>query len=135
MAVGRAVLVTLGFMLATGPAVGQELPRDVGDPSITNLPSLLVGQAFAFEYPGVAVRDGLEGEVMINTCVNASGKPNTVKVSRSSGHAVLDEATRILIARHARFKPAEAAGIPIAVCNYSFIWVWKLPGRPPETSR
>jgi len=55
-------------------------------------------------------------------------------VAKSSGHAVLDQASLDWTANGMRFKPARAAGKPVAVCNYRFVQEWKLPksGPPPS---
>ncbi|MBC3873188.1 energy transducer TonB [Undibacterium flavidum] len=43
-------------------------------------------------YPAVAQRRGLEGTVVLRVKVLATGFPDDVQVSKSSGHSVLDEA-------------------------------------------
>jgi protein TonB len=44
------------------------------------------------DYPPMAQRRGLEGQVVLKVHVLASGQPDSVTVARSSGHAILDEA-------------------------------------------
>ena len=56
-------------------------------------------------YPEQARRQGVEGTVVLQLTVGADGSPGDVRVSRSSGHAALDEAA-IAHVRRARFSPA-----------------------------
>jgi periplasmic protein TonB len=75
-----------------GPAVG-ELGSD-------NKASDIVGPAFDVDYlhnpkpqyPLIARRMKLEGTVIVHVLVNASGKPEVVRLEKSSGVAVLDQA-------------------------------------------
>jgi TonB family protein len=131
----RSIVVGLSGAAVAGLAIAQEAARDVGDPSITKKPALDFQNATPPEYPRVALRNGLHGNVKISTCVDEAGKPHSVSVSESSGHDVLDEASRKWIAEDARFKPAEAGGTPVAVCNYTFTYECRLPeGAGPVAS-
>jgi protein TonB len=56
-------------------------------------------------YPEQARQQGVEGTVVLQLTVRADGSPSDVQVSRSSGHAALDEAA-IAHVRRARFSPA-----------------------------
>jgi protein TonB len=56
-------------------------------------------------YPEQARQQGVEGTVVLQLTVGADGSPGHVRVSRSSGHAALDEAA-IAHVRRARFSPA-----------------------------
>ena len=56
-------------------------------------------------YPEQARQQGVEGTVVLRLTVGADGTPSDVRVSRSSGHAALDEAA-IAHVRRARFSPA-----------------------------
>ena len=56
-------------------------------------------------YPERARQQGVEGTVVLRLTVGADGLPGNVRVSRSSGHAALDEAA-IAHMRRARFSPA-----------------------------
>ena len=56
-------------------------------------------------YPEQARQQGVEGTVVLQLTVRADGSPSDVRVSRSSGHAALDEAA-IAHVRRARFSPA-----------------------------
>jgi protein TonB len=63
-------------------------------------------------YPAVAQRRGLEGTVVLRVKVLASGLPDDVQVSKSSGHVVLDEAA-IKAVLSWTFDPAKRGRTPI----------------------
>lgn len=63
-------------------------------------------------YPLVARSRHLEGRVMLQVEVAASGDPLTVRVISSSGHDVLDVAAADAV-RTWRFVPATRAGLPV----------------------
>lgn len=64
-------------------------------------------------YPSQARRRGFEGKVLIRAQVAASGECAGATVSRSSGHAVLDEAALTAV-RQWRFVPASRGGRAVA---------------------
>lgn len=132
----RIVVAALAVVGASGLAVGQEPPRDLTDWSITKRPTIGPAEPFVFPDPPDEVRKGFEGETKVTLCIDAAGRPNAVRVTKSSGHPALDEFTRKWVEEKARFNPAEAAGKKVAVCGYAFTWMWKIPKEePPETSR
>ncbi|MGC1175504.1 energy transducer TonB [Polaromonas sp.] len=57
------------------------------------------------EYPPAALRQELQGQVMVKLRVLASGAAADVQIRTSSGHALLDEAALAYL-RRARFVPA-----------------------------
>jgi len=63
-------------------------------------------------YPAFARRLGYEGRVVLHIQVMATGSVGTVRVERSSGYAVLDEAALESVKRW-RFKPAQRGGQPV----------------------
>ncbi len=63
-------------------------------------------------YPAFARRLGYEGRVVLHIQVLATGSVGTVRVERSSGYAVLDEAALESVKRW-RFKPAQRGGQPV----------------------
>jgi len=67
-------------------------------------------------YPEQARQQGVEGTVVLQLTVGADGLPGNVRVSRSSGHAALDEAA-IAHVRRARFSPAlkDGRAVPMAI--------------------
>lgn len=64
-------------------------------------------------YPLVARRRGWEGRVLLEVRVGADGSVGRVRVARSSGHSVLDEAARAAV-EHWTFTPARAGGVTLA---------------------
>ena len=64
-------------------------------------------------YPRRAKREGLEGTTLLRVAVQASGKPGAVKVQKSSGHEVLDEAAVEAVSKWT-FVPATQGGDPVA---------------------
>lgn len=67
-------------------------------------------------YPEQARQQGVEGTVVLQLTVRADGSPGDVRVSRSSGHAALDEAA-IAHLRRARFSPAlkDGGAVPMTM--------------------
>lgn len=63
------------------------------------------------EYPPLARRRGWQGEVLLRIHVTSGGAPLAVRVQRSSGHRVLDDAA-VAAARSWRFAPALHDGTP-----------------------
>jgi TonB family protein len=61
------------------------------------------------DYPIAAQMDGIEGQVDLGLFVNSSGVPDEVKVMKSSGHAVLDDAA-LVFAKKVTFEPAQVDG-------------------------
>ncbi|MFC3813978.1 energy transducer TonB [Lysobacter sp. GCM10012299] len=57
-------------------------------------------------YPREAVREGLMGTVELEILVGIDGRPLEVRVVRSSGHRVLDQAARRAVLAQWRFQPA-----------------------------
>ena len=41
-------------------------------------------------YPTMAIKRGVEGTVYVSFRINESGKPDDIKIQKSSGHSVLD---------------------------------------------
>jgi protein TonB len=65
-------------------------------------------------YPGTALRLGITGSVVLRIEVDATGKPVSGTIDRSSGSTILDKAALKFVLARWRFKPAEHAGQPIA---------------------
>lgn len=57
-------------------------------------------------YPVEAARRGQEGTVGVTVSVTAYGQPKDCKVTKSSGHELLDTAACAGMLRYARFDPA-----------------------------
>ena len=91
------------------PVAASSVPRVAG---VTRAP-VLARQNARVDYPLRARRRGWEGAVALRLRVDAEGRVAVVEVTRSSGHAVLDDAA-CAAAREWRFAPAMRDGEPVA---------------------
>lgn len=64
-------------------------------------------------YPARALRQELEGTVLLEVLVDIDGRPLEVTVSRSSGHRELDRAALRHVLERWRFQPALRDGRPV----------------------
>ncbi len=64
------------------------------------------------EYPGAALRKGMEGRVILRIKVMPNGRAGTVEVTKSSGKQVLDDAA-VETVRNWKFIPAKRGDTPI----------------------
>lgn len=95
-------------------------PGEPTDRNVVELPADPVGpvQASRLEtsvappppYPREALRDGLEGTVVLRLLVDVDGRPIDVVVERSSGHRLLDAAARRHVLAKWTFRPAMRDG-------------------------
>jgi protein TonB len=67
-------------------------------------------QAPAPAYPRDALRDGIQGTVMLQVLVDVDGRPLDVRIQQSSGNRQLDNAARRQVLEHWRFRPAMKEG-------------------------
>lgn len=65
---------------------------------------LAYAEPLRLKYPSLALRQRLQGQVMLRVLVDADGAVQRVELERSSGHAPLDAAAREAVSR-ARFRP------------------------------
>ncbi|KMM75292.1 energy transducer TonB [Xanthomonas sp. NCPPB 1128] len=63
--------------------------------------------------PRDALRDRLQGSVLLRVLVGTDGQPLQVSVEKSSGHRVLDQAARDQVLKRWAFKPALQNGTPV----------------------
>lgn len=63
-------------------------------------------QAPAPTYPRDALRDGVEGTVLLKVLVDIDGRPLDVQIEHSSGNRSLDRAAREQVLQRWRFRPA-----------------------------
>ncbi|PTN54951.1 energy transducer TonB [Stenotrophomonas panacihumi] len=61
-------------------------------------------------YPRAALKDRLQGTVLLQVRVDTDGRPVAVDIARSSGHRVLDQAAQQQVMRQWRFRPAMQDG-------------------------
>jgi periplasmic protein TonB len=73
------------------------------------------------------IREGLTGTARFALNIDASGKVTGCTITRSTGHAALDEATCQLVTKRARFDAArDSSGKPVAG-NFSNTITWNIP--------
>lgn len=63
-------------------------------------------------YPKAAENEEWEGVVVVEAAIDASGHPTTVKIAKSSGHEVLDNAFMASVMKM-RFKPKRVQGVDV----------------------
>ena len=79
------------------------------------------------DYRPAWIRRELTGTARFRLEISATGKVSGCRVTGSTGHAELDEATCMLVQRRARFEPARgSAGQPVAG-SYAGSVLWRLP--------
>lgn len=123
-----------GAPSGTGGSTGTSTGGVEGTPSGGASGALLVPPTIvsspAIAYPASARRRVLEGDVRCRLHVTAEGRVESVDITLSSGHAVLDEA-----AQHAlldwRFTPATRGGVPCA-CVIEHVVTFRLVGAATE---
>ena len=130
----KFLVVAIAGCCVAMPAFAQTPPLDAKDPSITKKVTLDLSRMKTPIYPPEARRAHAMGEVKINVCVDASGKPGSATLVSSSGSELLDKASLDWVADGAWFKPAEVNGTHVAICNYTFTYVWTLDARPSDFS-
>jgi protein TonB len=99
---------------APGPSVAAVPPSSPSPARITQPARPRGGYQVRPGYPAVARRAGAEGTTVLRVHVRADGTIDDVQVSRSAGHAALDEAAAAAVAR-GRFEPARSGSEAVAV--------------------
>ncbi|MDH5680514.1 MAG: TonB family protein [Spirochaetota bacterium] len=94
------------YKSATKP---RKVPKMTRKPVVFVRAKLLKGQSQKPRYPYLAKRYGLEGKVTLGVYISVGGKVYRVKVLKSSGHKLLDEAA-IETAQTWLFRPAQRDG-------------------------
>jgi len=79
------------------------------------------------DYPRRALREEREGVTGFRVTVGTDGRVSDCQITRSSGHADLDEATCTNITRRARFRPATNGDGDEVVGYYSNSVRWVIP--------
>jgi protein TonB len=91
------------------PHVLQAKPATIGELSQS---TAKVGTAIPLVYPLIAKKNEWEGTVRVRVVVQPSGFPETIRIQKSSGHNVLDNAA-VEALRKTRFIPAKDGNIPV----------------------
>lgn len=79
------------------------------------------------DYPSRALREEREGTTSFSVTVNLSGRAENCRVTRSSGHSDLDDATCKNIQRRARFRPATNGEGQEITSTWSSSVRWQIP--------
>ena len=85
------------------------------------------GWVTARDYPTIELRRGNEGVTAYRLSVSSSGRVSACQVTRSSGHARLDEEACDSITRRARFTPAQDRNGNTVVGTYTGQVRWQIP--------
>lgn len=70
----------------------------------------LAYRAAPLKFPAPALRQHLQGTVVLRVLVDEQGKPLSVEIEHSSGHALLDRSARAQVLASWRFQPAVVNG-------------------------
>lgn len=93
-------------------------------PATTNLFGLEDG-----DYPPAALRQAVQGRVLVRVAVSADGRATECATVATSGSPVIDETTCRVVLSRGRFRPAlDAEGREVAARMVSSV-VWRLPGE------
>jgi protein TonB len=92
------MILLLMLQLATVPSPPPP-PLANGRPNV-------VGLFSSDDYPVEAMRNGWEGDVVLDVRVDTAGRARSCRIVQSSGHEVLDLKTCWIMLVRARFRPA-----------------------------
>lgn len=123
--------IVLFCLLAAGVASAQNVPLDVGDPSITKRPEIDRERTDLPQYPLAAFESKQEGVATGVMCVDTAGRVSNLEMITLTSSSELNRVTREWMQK-LRFKPADANGKTVAVCGYELSYEWKI--APPELS-
>ena len=79
------------------------------------------------DYPSRALREEREGVASFTVTVDTDGRVTSCRITRSSGHDDLDEATCKNIERRARFRPATDGNGQETTGTWSSSVRWQIP--------
>jgi len=103
----------------SGPVVAEPTPEPAPPPPVIKEEPLVEAKGGVGhlnnpspEYPGFAADQGLEGTVVLRVKVLPNGKPGEVKVKKTSGHGILDDAA-VAAAKRWAFTPAKRGNTPV----------------------
>ena len=82
------------------------------------------------DYPLEAMKEAIEGSAVFEVDVDASGKPTACRITSSSGHQILDNATCTVVLSRARFAPPTGSTGKGIAGRYSTKAIWKLDSPP-----
>lgn len=92
------------------PTVAPPGPAPVATDTPAPVEATLAYRSAPLQFPLQALRERLQGTVLLRVLVDETGTPVRVEVERGSGHAVLDRSAREQVLAHWRFQPAMVDG-------------------------
>jgi len=101
---------TMATQASSEPEIGPPADNPAEDRQPQVGMSLQYDMAPAPGYPRDALREGVQGTVLLQVLVDVDGRPLRVDVQRSSGDRRLDVAARRQVLDHWRFRPAMKDG-------------------------
>lgn len=108
------ILCILSTLFISAVAVAQPLSKDDSSSTSTVQPGYdKKSLAERLKYPEVAVRDGIEGEVIVRALVDKKGRVEDAKVDQSPNQVLNDAALEAV--RKTTFTPAMQQGKPVSV--------------------
>lgn len=93
---------------AMPPEAPPSAPLDSAAP--TPVEATLAYRTAPLQFPSQALRQHMQGTVLLRVLVDESGTPVQVEVEHGSGYALLDRSAREQVLAHWRFQPAMANG-------------------------
>ncbi|MEW9571473.1 energy transducer TonB [Rhodanobacter sp. Si-c] len=84
-------------------------PNDAAD-TTAPVEATLAYRSAPLQFPVQALRQRMQGTVLLRVLVDETGKPLQVEIEQGSGHAVLDRSAREQVLAHWRFQPAMVNG-------------------------
>jgi protein TonB len=98
------------------PVVPPATLPSTGTPTTTTaapVEATLAYRSAPLRYPHTALRQHLQGTVLLRVLVDETGKPIDVQIAHSSGYTLLDHSAREQVLAGWRFTPAMANGHPV----------------------
>jgi len=81
------------------------------------------------DYPATALRQGIQGSVVISAMIGADGRVRSCLVTQSSGSQLLDDTTCRLYAKRAHFTPARDADGNAIPAQRTDRFRWQIPNE------
>jgi TonB family protein len=119
-----AVCAAIGGIAGPVEAQNQQSPLRAADPQVISRPAFTRGGELP-KYPTISMNRNEQGLVSLSLCVSVKGRVASASIVKSSGFKELDRAT-LNWAKATQFEPARTADGPVAVCDYSLEYEWKI---------
>jgi protein TonB len=112
-----SVVTTTEGHVAAPPAAVTATPTPTPSASVTGpeatanpVEASLAYRSSPLQFPVQAMRERMQGTVLLRVLVDETGKPLDVVIERSSGHALLDRSAREQVLASWKFQPAMIDG-------------------------